>query len=125
MTIFKLKMELGTNGAKDADDVVARLGEILPRIAAKVGEDGEFGLIRDEDGKRIGRWDFSDNDPGEFVVGEADTTPDNPPSTCNSMYYDSDGDERWECTRERGHKGIHATGNGDTIQAVWNDVYGG
>lgn len=121
--IFKLKLDMGTAGAKDADDVAALLMEAVPRVAAKVGEDGEFGLIRDEEGKRIGRWDFSDNDPGEFVVGEEDTTPDD--GGCENYYFDSDGDERWSCSRERGHKGVHAAGNGDTIQAVWFDVYGG
>lgn len=125
MTIFKLKLEMGTEGAKDADDVAAMLIEAAGRVAQKVGEDGEFGLLRDEEGKRIGRWDFSDNDPGDFVVGEDDTTPDDPPRTCHGQYYDSDGDCRWECTREYGHRGVHAHGDGDEIKAVWFDSYGG
>lgn len=121
--IFKLKLNMGTAGAKDADDVAALLMEAVPRVAAKVGEDGEFGLIRDEDGKRIGRWDFSDNDPGEFVVNEEDTTPGH--EDCEHYYYDEDGDTRWSCSRERGHTGVHAAGNRSTIQAVWFDRYGG
>lgn len=124
MTIFKLKLEMGATGARDADDIAALLVEAAGRVALKVGEDGEFGLLRDGNGNRIGRWDFSDNDPGDFVVGEEDTTPEDA-TTCTTSYYDSDGDERWECTRERGHKGVHATGDGSVIQAVWQDVYGG
>ncbi len=120
MTVFKLKLEMGSTGARDADDIARLLMEAVPRVAAKVGEDGDFGLIRDEDGKRIGRWDFSDNDPGEFVVGEEDTTDQE--YSCGwdgRRYYDSDGDEMYECTRKGRHTGVHAAGNGDVIVATW------
>lgn len=121
--IFKLKLEMGGAGVRDADDVAGLLADIIPRVAAKVGEDGEFGLIRDAENNRIGRWDFSEKDHGDFVVGEDDTTDQ--VADDHAWYYDEDGDTRWECTRARGHKGVHAHGNGDTIQAVWFDVYGG
>lgn len=122
--IFKLKIEMGSAGAKDADDIAALLMEMMPRVAAKVGEDGEFGLVRDEEGKKVGRWDFSDNDPGEFVIGEADTTGGT--SGCRhaqQYYYDEDGDTLYQCSRERGHSGVHACGNGREIVAVWQDTY--
>lgn len=121
MTIFKLKLEMGTNGAKDADDVAAMLIEAAGRVAAKVGEDGDFGLLRDDEGKRIGRWDFTDTDADAFVVHEDDTTGGAYGCNKNNTYYDSDGDEKYTCSRERGHKGVHAAGNGSTIAATWTD----
>lgn len=120
MTVFKLKLEMGSTGARDADDIAALLMEAVPRIAAKVGEDGDFGLIRDANGNRIGRWDFTDNDPGEFVVGEKDTTGGK--YGCHSdwnQYRDEDGDGVYTCSREA-HVGPHAAGNGDEIVAVWH-----
>ena len=119
--IFKLKLEMGSKGARDADDVAALLVEAAARVSLKVGEDGEFGLLRDDDGNRIGRWDFSDTDPAEFVVGEEDTTGQSFGCVKNDSYYDSDGDVVYTCSRERDHKGIHAAGNGRTIAAVWAD----
>lgn len=119
MTIFKLKLEMGST-VRDSDDVAALLLEALPRITAKVGEDGEFGLIRDGAGNRIGRWDFSDNDPAEFAVGDEDTTGGS--FGCDSDYSifrDADGDQEYACSRERRHTGAHAAGNGRVIVAVW------
>lgn len=118
--IFKLKLEMN-DAVRDADDVAALLAEAIPRVAAKVGEDGEFGLIRDANGNRIGRWDFSDKDPGDFVVGEADTTGGS--YGCSEYFYDEDGDQKWTCSRERSHPGVHAAGDGSEIKAVWHSAY--
>jgi len=116
--IFKLKIDMGTAGAKDADDVAALLMEAVPRVAAKVGEDGEFGLIRDEEGKRIGRWDFTDKDPTMFMVGDDDTTGNS--YGCDASFYDNDGDVEYSCSRDNHPSSeLHAAGNGSTINAVW------
>ena len=124
MTIFKLKLEMGGTGVRDADDVAKLLVEAAGRVSLKVGEDGEFGLLRDEDGNRIGRWDFSDTDPGDFVVGGEDITDKEYACTSDERFYrDEDGDELYECTRKGPHTGVHAAGNGSEIVAVWKSNY--
>ena len=116
--IFKLKLEMGGAGMRDADDVAALLVETAARVAQKVGEDGEFGLLRDDEGNRIGRWDFSDTNVDEFVVGEEDTTGGS--YGCNEAFYDEDGDRQWSCSREAHRDPIHAAGASGRIYAVWS-----
>lgn len=119
--IFKLKIDMGTKGAKDADDIAAILAEAAGRVAQKVGEDGEFGLLRNDEGARIGRWEFSDHDVSEFVVGEKDTTGAS--YGCGESFYDSDGDAEYACSRPaHGSSEPHAAGNGSEIVAVWHAV---
>lgn len=119
MTIFKLKLEMGP-GLRDADDVAAALIEIAGAVGRKVGEDGEFGLIRNpESGEKVGRWDFSDTNTDEFVVGEDDNTGGS--YGCGQDYYDSDGDPMYTCSRARHTDPVHAAGDGHVIRAVWSE----
>jgi len=118
MTIFKLKLEMGGAGVRDADDVARLLAEAAGAVSKKVGEDGEFGLIRDDEGNRIGRWDFSDTNPAEFVVGEEDTTGGS--YGCGVDFFDEDGDAVYTCSRVDHTDPVHAAGNGRRIVAVWS-----
>jgi hypothetical protein len=76
-------------------------------------------LLRDDDGNRIGRWDFSDTDPAEFVVGDEDTTGRS--YGCSYDFYDSDGDAVYTCSRDEHADRVHAAGNGHQIVAVWSE----
>lgn len=116
--IFKLKLEMGGAGVRDADDVAKLLVEAAGRVAQKVGEDGEFGLLRDDNGNRIGRWDFMNMDPQEFKVGDEDTTGGS--YGCNEAFYDEDGDRMWSCSREAHLDKVHAAGAAGQIYAVWS-----
>ena len=118
--IFKLKLKMGGAGVRDADDVARLLAEAAGRVSQKVGEDGEFGLLRDGNGNRIGRWDFMDADPQEFVVGEEDNTEQS--YGCSEDFYDEDGDSVWRCSRDQHTDKVHAAGSGGRIYAVWSQA---
>ena len=121
MTNFKLKLKMGP-GLRDADDVAAALVEIAGAVARKVGEDGEFGLIRNpESGEKVGRWDFTDTDTEEFVLNEDDNTGGT--YGCNQPFYDEDGDHWFNCSRDKHADPVHAAGNGRRIVAVWSADY--
>jgi len=119
---FLLDIQLGGPGLKDTDGVGEKLIEVAGRAASKMGDEGDTGLIRDDDGEAVGKWIYTEL--GSYELHADDWTMNEMPGgrRCMADLYDSDGDPMYSCTRGRNHRDLHVAGDGSEIEAVWGRI---
>ena len=118
---FKAKIKMENSAMMDADDIAESIVGSLPSISG-ARKKGTFSNRR---GENVGDWTISEEpDIGDYRLGERDWTVKErreDDSRCYQSFYDSDGDEAYECTRKSNHNDLHVNGDGSTIDAVWSD----
>lgn len=118
---FKASIKMENSAMMDADDVAESIVGSLPSISG-AKKKGTFSNRR---GEPVGDWKISEEpDIEDYRIGAPDWTVKeraDDGTRCYQGFYDSDGDEVYECTRRNNHNDLHVNGDGNDIDAIWSD----